>query len=525
MIITEPRNIGQVLSDQARLQPNRIGARNLSRQMTFAQWNRRACQLANALAGSGLKKGDRFAVLAYNRLEWVEIFAAAAKAGLIAVPINFRLTGPETKYIVENAGARALLVEDALVGTIEEIRQDLDIGGGGGDGGGGRFICMGKSPKSAGWTSYEDFLAAASDREPDVDVSPDDAWCFMYTSGTTGLPKGAVRTHRGIAMLSLMTAVELATKRADNALLVMPMCHANSLFFFSAFVYSGASITVFSQASFDPALCLRTMGETGTSFTSLVPTHYTMMLDVPESERGKASFESVEKLMISSAPARADTKRAVMEMFPNTGLFELYGSTEGGWVTMLHPGEQFDKLGTVGRETIGSAPIRLLDEDGNEVPDGTPGELYSCNPYTFTEYWDNPQKTAEAFRGNYMSVGDIALRDEDGFIKLIDRKNNVIITGGENVYPSEVEAALGSHPAVADVAVIGLADDKWGERVTAAVVRRDGESVDEEALTDWCRNSLAGYKRPRQFVFIKPEQMPRNPTGKILHRLLREQLG
>ena len=150
-----------------------------------------------------------------------------------------------------------------------------------------------------------------------------------------------------------------------------------------------------------------------------------MMLDVPAAERGTAGFERVEKLMISSAPARADTKRAVMEMFPNTGLFELYGSTEGGWVTMLHPDEQFDKLGTVGRETVGSAPIKLLDENGAEVPDGEPGELYSCSPYSFTGYWKNPAKTAEAFRGDYMTVGDIALRDVDGFIRLIDRKNNV----------------------------------------------------------------------------------------------------
>lgn len=518
MITTEPLNIGQVLTAQARLQPNRTGARDLTRQMSFQKWNQRACRLANALTGLGLARGDRVAVLAYNRLEWAEIFVAAAKTGIIAVPINFRLTGVESQYIIENSGATALICEDVLTPTIEAVRGNLNIPA-------DRFMLIGSGQVDGHWRPYEDLLAAASDSEPEAAVHPDDAWCLMYTSGTTGRPKGAIRTHRGIAMLALMTCVELATKRADNALLVMPMCHANSLFFFSAFVYAGASVTIFSQPSFDPALCLRTMGETGTTFTSLVPTHYTMMLDVPAAERGKANFDRVEKLMISSAPARADTKRAVMEMFRNTGLFELYGSTEGGWVTMLHPDEQFDKLGTVGRETIGSAPIKFFDDEGNEVPDGQPGELYSCNPYTFTGYWNNPDKTAEAFRGQYMSVGDIAYRDEDGFIRLIDRKNNVIITGGENVYPSEVEAVIGSHPAVADVACIGLADDKWGERVTAAVVRRDGQSLDEAALTEWCRDKLAGYKRPRSIIFITPEQMPRNATGKILHRLLREQLG
>lgn len=518
MIITEPLNIGQVLTAQARLQPAQTGCRDLTCEMTFRHWNQRACRAANALTGLGLAKGDRVAILAHNRIEWAEIFVAAAKAGIVAVPINFRLTGAESQYIIENSGATAIICEDVLMPTIDVIRENLDIPP-------GHFILLGDGKVEGDWRTYEDLLAAASDAEPDTIVFPDEPWCLMYTSGTTGRPKGAIRTHRGIAMLALMTSVELATKRADNALLVMPMCHANSLFFFSAFVYSGAGITIFSQASFDPALCLRTIGDTGTTFTSLVPTHYTMMLDVPPAERGKTNFDRVEKLMVSSAPARADTKRAVMEMFPNTGLFELYGSTEGGWVTMLHPDEQFDKLGTVGRETIGSAPIKLMDEDGNEVPDGHAGELYSCNPYTFTGYWNDPTKTAEAFRGNYMTVGDIAIRDEDGFIKLIDRKKNVIITGGENVYPSEVEAVIGSHPGVADVAVIGLADDKWGERVTAAVVRRDGADLDETALTDWCRDKLAGYKLPRSITFITPHQMPRNATGKILHRLLRERYG
>jgi acyl-CoA synthetase (AMP-forming)/AMP-acid ligase II len=511
-------NAGQILSAQARLQPERIGARDLERTMTFRQWNARACQLANALLGLGLASGGRVAVLAHNRVEWAEIYAAVAKAGLVAVPINFRLTGPEVQYIIEDCGVAVILVEDALVDVVEGIRQQLTLAA-------DRYVLIGGTGKGAGYRAYESFLQGGSEREPDQSVSPDDTWCLMYTSGTTGNPKGAIRSHRGMAMLALMTEVELGLHRRDHALLVMPMCHANSLNFFSAFLYCGATVSIFSRKSFDPELCLRTFGATGATFTSLVPTHYSMMLEVPAVARGDAGFERVEKLMVSSAPARVDTKRAVMEMFPNSGLFELYGSTEAGWVTMLHPHEQFDKLGTVGREVVGSAPIRLLDDDGQEVADGEPGELFSCSPYSFVGYWNNPKKTAEAFRGDYVTVGDVALRDGDGYIQLIDRKKNLIISGGENVYPSEVEAVLASHPAVYDVAVVGRPDDKWGECVQAAVVPRAKCEVSEAELIAWTKDRLAGYKRPREIVFLSADEMPRNATGKILHRSLRDLLA
>jgi acyl-CoA synthetase (AMP-forming)/AMP-acid ligase II len=229
--------------------------------------------------------------------------------------------------------------------------------------------------------------------------------------------------------------------------------------------------------------------------------------------------------MISSAPARAETKRQVMEVFPNSGLFELYGSSECGWVTMLRPQEQFTHLGTVGRETVGSAPIRLLDDAGVEVPDGEPGELYSCNPWTFSGYWNQPEKTAEAFRGTYCTVGDMAVRDPDGFIKLIDRKKNMIISGGENIYPSEVEAVLGACPKVRDVAIIGLPDAKWGERVHAVVVLHNGAEATEKELLDWCRDKIAGFKRPRSISFMREDDVPRTATGKILHRVLKTQLA
>ncbi len=513
-----PLTFGQMLSAQARLQPERIAARDLERAMTYRQWNARAGRLANGLLGLGLAKGDRVAVLAYNRVEWAEIYAAAAKAGLVAVPINFRLTGPEAQYILEDSAAAALVVEDALVPVIEGVRDAIALPA-------ERFIEIGSETAPAGYRAYEDLIAAGAEKDPEVAVSADDPWCLMYTSGTTGRPKGAIRGHRGMAMLALMTEVELKLHRDDDALLVMPMCHANSLNFFTAFVYCGGTVTIFSRRSFDPALCLRTFEESGATFTSLVPTHYNMLLEVPEAERGTGSFDRVEKLMISSAPARVETKRAVMEMFPNSGLFELYGSTEAGWVTMLHPHEQFDNLGTVGREVVGSAPIRLLDDAGREVPDGEPGELFSCSPYSFDGYWNRPDATAEAFRGGYVTVGDIALRDADGFIRLVDRKKNIIISGGENVYPSEVEAVLTSHPGVRDAAVIGRPDPKWGECVQAAIVRRQGHAVSAADLIAWTKDRLAGYKRPREIIFLAAEEMPRNATGKILHRTLREMLA
>lgn len=508
--------IGEMLTAQARMQPDRIGARDLERAMTFHEWNARACALANGLLALGLAKGERVAILAFNRVEWAEIYVAVAKAGLVAVPINFRLTAPEAGFIASDCAVSAVIVEEALIDIAKNMCEQIDVPA-------DNYLLIG-SPRE-GWQSYDRLIEAASQKEPAVTVSPDDTWCLMYTSGTTGNPKGAIRSHRGMTMLALMTEVELGLGRDDNALLVMPMCHANSLNFFTAFLYIGAQVTVFSSPSFDAALCLQTIGAYGITFSSLVPTHYQMMLDVPETHRKDASFASVAKLMISSAPARVETKRAIMQMFPNSGLFELYGSTEQGWATMLHPHEQFDHLGSVGREVVGSAPIKILDENGIEVPDGQVGELYSCGPYAFEGYWNLPEKTAEAFRGKYLSVGDMAMRDAHGFIKLIDRKKNMIISGGENVYPTEVEAILGQHPEVKDVAVVGVADNKWGERVAAAVVLRNNAQVTAEDLIDWTRDKLAGFKRPRNIIFLSPEEMPRNTTGKILHRVLRDMLA
>ena len=448
--------IGQMLTVHARVLGEASGARDLERAMTFRQWNERSCRLANALLGLGLAKGDRVAILAYNCVEWLEIYAATAKAGLIAVPINFRLTGAGgALHRRERGGRGAHRPGRARSASSRRSARDLPVPS-------GNLIHFGQAPCPAGYRAYEELIAAASDREPEQQVAPADPWTLMYTSGTTGKPKGVLRSHQAAVLLSLFTEIELGLHRRDGALLVMPMCHANSLNFFGAFAYCGAETAVYSRKSFDPEHGARTLAEGGSTFTSLVPTHYIMMLGLPAAVRAQSRLQPRDQADDLLGPGAPGHQARVMEMFPNSGLFELYGSSEAGWVTMLHPHEQFTKLGSVGRECVGSAPIKILDESGNEVPDGESGELYSSNPYTFDGYWKLPEKTAEAFRGDYCTVGDMARRDADGYIHLVDRKSNMIISGGENIYPSEVEAVLGGHPAVKDVAVVGLPDREMG---------------------------------------------------------------
>jgi len=249
------------------------------------------------------------------------------------------------------------------------------------------------------------------------------------------------------------------------------------------------------------------------------------MLALPDEVKKNIDVRSMRQLLISSAPARKDTKMAIMDYFKNAELWEAYGSTEAGLVTLLRPEEQFKKLGSIGREIWGSDRIKILDENGKEVPRGQVGELYSRTPHVFKEYWKDPEKTKSVFQGEWFSAGDMALQDEDGYFTLVDRKANMIITGGENVFPSEVENLLGSHPAVKYVAVIGIPHEKWGESVKAVVTLHQGKTATEKELIDHCRGKIAGYKIPKSVDFIKDEEMPMTPTGKILHRILREKYG
>jgi acyl-CoA synthetase (AMP-forming)/AMP-acid ligase II len=506
--------LSDAIATHARLTPQKLGARDSQRSLTYAEWNERASRLADGLLSCGLKAGDRVGLLAYNCLEWMEIYVALTRAGLVAVPVNFRLTGPEIAYILNDAEVSAVIAGSEFCATLDAQKAVLKLAE-------GRHFVIGGSAHR-GWISYETLMSTGHYDRAFSPVNPQAMCALMYTSGTTGRPKGAIRNHQGSYLIALATALEMGFSRADTGLLVMPMCHANSLYFASTFMHLGALCIVDDRRSFDPEALLATLSNERVTFTSLVPTHYIMLLSLPAEIKKQYDVSSVGKLLVSSAPARRDTKLAILDYFKNGQLYELYGSTEAGWVTLLRPEEQLTKLGSVGREWTGSGNIRLLNEQREEVADGEVGELFSRTPYVFDGYWKNADKTAEAFAGDWCSVGDMARRDEDGYIWLVDRKSNMIISGGENVYPSEVEGVIGAHAAVKDVAVIGMPHEKWGESVHAVVVLHEGEYATEAELRLWARERLAGFKCPSQVSFIDDQDMPRTATGKIQHRLLKK---
>ena len=510
---------GTVLKMMAMHYPEKEGAADKFRRLTFKQWNDRSCRLSNALTKMGVKKGDRFAILAYNCVEWLEIYASAAKSGQITVPIMFRLAVPEIEYVINHCECKALIVAKEFVQMVNSFRNKLPTIPK------GNFIYFGDDKTPEGYQSYEDLIAKASPKEPDVVVDAQDPWNIMYTTGTTGKPKGVVRTHEGNLGQYLLSDLCMGVRPSDCVMLVMPMCHINSIFYSFAYTYVSAKVFVYNMISFDPLDLLKTIEKEKITYTSLVPTHYIMMLALPDEVKKSIDVSSIRQLLISSAPARKDTKLAIIEYFKNAELWEAYGSTEAGLVTLLRPEEQFKKLGSIGREIWGTDRIKILDENGKELPDGQVGELYARTPHVFKEYWKDSEKTKSVFQGEWFSAGDMAYRDPDGYFVLVDRKANMIISGGENIFPSEVENLLGSHPAVKYVAVIGIPHEKWGESVKAVVTLQQGKTVTEKELIDHCRGKIAGYKIPKSVDFIKDEEMPMTPTGKILHRILREKYG
>jgi acyl-CoA synthetase (AMP-forming)/AMP-acid ligase II len=507
-------NLGQNLKVNVKKFPNNIALKDRERAFTYPETNRRVNRLAHSLLSLGLEKGDKVAVLLENSIEIVEVYLATAKTGLVIVPINFRLIGPEIEYIVNNSDARALIVHDEFTPTVDRIRPNLkNIAP-------DSYVVVGE--ERDGYREYEAFMRVAPESEPEADVRPEDTWILIYTSGATGVPKGVVRSHESHIAFYLINAVNFGFNEHDVCLNIMPLCHINSTFFTFTFTYIGGSVYIHPARSFMAEEILEVIEREKITFISLLPTHYYLLLNVPEEAKGR-DVSSIRKLLCSSAPVSKDTKKAIMEFFPGVELYEAYGSTEAGIVTVLKPEYQLEKLGSIGFESLGTDFVKILDEEGNEVGVGEVGELYSRGPMLFDEYYKLPEKTASSFRGEWFTARDMARRDEDGFFEFVDRKDDMVITGGEHAYPSEVEKVICSHPGVLDVGVVGMPHEKWGEAVTAFVIPKDPDNPPtEEEIIDFCRGKMAGYKRPKAVHFISQEDMPRTGPGKIQRRKLRE---
>jgi fatty-acyl-CoA synthase len=505
----------------AKSYPDKMAVKDLEHRLSYKELNERACCLANGLSEMGIEKGDRVAIIAHNRIEWIEVLCAALKSGFVVVPLLFRFVPDEYQYIVEDSACKAFIIGPGFVEGAISIRDRIsnDLAN--------NYIYLDDKNAPSG-ILYEDIIRKSPAKEPDVDISGEDLWCINYTSGSTGNPKGVVRTHRSWIAHHIMTCLGFGFDQEERALLVMPLGHANSIIFTFAILYVHGSVTFYNKVTFDPEGIIKAVQEDKTTFTSLVPTQYIMILSLPEEIKKKYDVSSMRTILCSSAPLRRSTKLDIVNYFSGVRFFEGFGSTEQGVIVLLNPEDQMRKFGSVGREIIGCRPIKILDEKRRELPSGETGEIFSTQACGMSEYWNAPDYTKKAFHGEYITAGDVGYKDDEGFIFLVDRKANMIITGGENVYPSEVEKVVVSHELVKEVAVIGVPDEKWGESIKAIVVLESGikgtEKLKEELLL-YCRERMAGYKRPKSIEFIKDDEIPRTATGKIVYGSLRDRFG
>jgi acyl-CoA synthetase (AMP-forming)/AMP-acid ligase II len=496
--------------------PEKIAFKDRKRSISYLELDRRTTKLANALVKLGLKSGDRAAVLLNNSIEFVEIYIACAKANLVIVPINFRLTAKDGLYICENSESKALIFEERFLQSLNEIWDDIDRLFG------KKIISIEENIKE-NILGFENFIESASDIPLQITIKDEDPWVILYTSGTTGKPKGVIRSHRSYTSFFLINAADYSFTPLDYALIIMPLSHVNSTFYAFTFTYIGGTVYLGKEWEFNPEEFLNLIDQENITFTSLVPTHYTLILNLPDDIKYKYNRSSIKSLLTSSAPVRKNLKLEIMDFFPQARLFEAYGSTEAGLVTILRPENQMNKLGSIGKECTGSDRILLLNPITKEpIPVGEIGELYSRSPMLFSGYYNNKEKTKDSMVGSFFSAGDLAKRDKDGFYHLVDRKDNMIITGGEKVYPSELEETISQISGVIDVAVIGVPDEIWGEAVKAVVIKNGQSDINSEFVISFCSKHVAGFKKPKTVDFITSEEMPRTASGKILHRELRK---
>jgi len=509
------RTIDHMTRDQAALRPEATALIYGDRRTSFAALDRRASQVANQLRAAGVGRNDRIALLAKNGDYFFELFFGAAKIGAVLVPVNFRLAPREITFIVNDSGAKLMFVDTWFGGVVAGIHGDLEtvetvyaIAGDGDD------------PGDATWPSYEAWRDAGAADDLSVDIAAEDDLIQMYTSGTTGLPKGVQLTHANIA--ALLELKEITWDDQDVSLLVMPLFHIAGSAWGLVAMNGGAPNIIMPDV--DPGAILKHIHDDGVTKTLMVPAVILFVLQHPDC--GKTDFSSMKLVTYGASPIPLDLLQNAVRIM-GCGFMQLYGLTEStGMVVYLpesdHSPDGNPRMASCGIPVGGSA-IRVVDADGADLPPHTVGEILIQSPQVMKGYWNRPEATAVAIVDGWFHSGDAGYLDEDGFLYIHDRIKDMIISGGENIYPAEVESALFEHDAVADVGVIGVPDDTWGESVRAVVVRAPGTEPSAEELTDFARERIAGYKIPRSIVFA--DELPRNPSGKILKTELRKAYG
>ncbi|HUP86043.1 MAG TPA: AMP-binding protein [Acidimicrobiales bacterium] len=483
------------------------------RRLTLDEFNRVVNRYGNVLTGLDVRAGEKVLWVGQNSIEVVGINHAARKVGAVCVPMNYRLAPDEASYVIDNCDAVVVLFDveqtSQLEGLVENhpgVRAWLS------------FRNLGATPPAwAGDLDRE--TARADDTEPErAGDDPTAGTTMIYTSGTTGKPKGTVR--RTTPNASAGALAELVGWRPDDVYVSTgPLYHSAPLGFMLAVQALGGSVVV--QRHFDPEEWLRLVETHKVTTSFSAPTPVRRIVDLPEEVRARYDTSSMQRLIANAAPWPFELKKKYVERINDWSLWEVYGSTELGVNTVLAPQDQMRKPGSCGLP-LGGVDIKLLDDDGNEMTEPmVPGELFVKSEATFATYYKDPEKYEKGRRGDYLSVGDIAYRDDEGYFYICDRKSDMIISGGVNIYPAEIEAVLVAHPEIADAAVFGIPDDEWGEAVHAVVSLYEGATeVADEQVQAFCREHLAGYKVPRSFSRL--EEIPRSASGKILKRELRE---
>ena len=478
------------------------------RVTTYAELEARANQQAHKLLEAGIGKGDRIAVLAKNVDRFFELNFAALKVGAVLVPVNFRLAPPEVAFVVNDARAILLFVGEDYYGLVEQIDEELSDTS--------TIIAMHDNHDR--WFGFQDWYRDAPTARPDVEVSGGDVALQVYSSGTTGYPKGVEITHDNLNAIipsAMRTWGNWATD--DVNIVAMPLYHiAGSLWGFVAYAI-GATNVVMPEV--DPGRILEDIEKYRITQALFVPAVILFLTQHPNVT--KTDFSSLKMVVYGASPIPFELQQKAVELF-GCDFAQVYGLTEtSGAVTYLPP-EAHD--GSPRMKSCGKAmwpsEIKVVDNDGKECPAGEVGEILVRSPQVMKGYWNQPEATAEAIRDGWFYSGDAGYFDDDGYLYIHDRVKDMIVSGGENIYPAEIESALFGHPAIADVAVIGVPDEKWGEAVKAVIVLNEGHDLSEEDLIVHARKKIAGYKIPRSVDFVA--ELPRNPTGKVLKRELRK---